>query len=169
MSHADKKVKWCLDKADKELKETGKHRGLIKTDPDIRKAEDYVKKAEHYLKATQYLKKGDFSDIGASTAFYSMYHCLLAMAAKSGYESRNQECTFALIHNLIEQGKINFNKKMLEKISSLDTKEPDARTSTDIREQYQYGVQLSIKDDLYEALLSQAKEVLSATKTALRE
>src|SRR3989338_4014102 len=101
MSHAENKIDWCLKKAEKELKEMGKHRGLIKIKSDLNKARDYIKKAEHYLKATDYLKKGNFSDISASTMFYSMYHCLLAIALKFGYESRNQECTFALMHNLV--------------------------------------------------------------------
>ncbi len=81
---------------------------MRKTRPDIRKAKDYVIKAEHYLKATEYLKEGNFSDISASTVFYSMYHCLLAIAAKFGYDSRNQECTFSLIHGLVDEGKIGF-------------------------------------------------------------
>jgi hypothetical protein len=37
MSHAKNKVEWCLKKAEKELKEEGKHKGLIKTRPDKRK------------------------------------------------------------------------------------------------------------------------------------
>lgn len=108
MSHAKNKVEWCLKKAERELKESGKHRGLVNAEPDLKKAKDYINKAEHYLKATEYLKKGDFSDISTSTVFYSMYHCLLAIAVKFGYESRNQECTFALIYSLIEDKKIDF-------------------------------------------------------------
>ena len=68
-----------MNKAEKELNETGKHRGLVRVEPDLGKAKDFVSEAEHYLKATEYLKKGDFSDISASTVFYSMYHCLLAI------------------------------------------------------------------------------------------
>ena len=169
MNHAENKVEWCLKKAEKELKEFGRHRGLIKIKPNLDEARKYIKKAEHYLKATQYLKKGDFSDISASTVFYSMYHSLLAIMTKYGYESRNQECTFALIKNLAEDGKITFDKKLLDKISSLETKGDDEKTSTEIREQYQYGVELSIKDKLYEELLQTAKEVLAKTKLILKE
>src|SRR3989344_2170581 len=118
MSHAKNKVEWCLKKAENELKESEKHRGLIKARADLNKAKDYIKKAEHYLKATEYLKKGNFSDISASTMFYSMYHCLLAIALKFGYESRNQECTFALIHYLIEEREINLDINLLNKIAS---------------------------------------------------
>ncbi|MBI2045535.1 hypothetical protein HYT23_05755, partial [Candidatus Pacearchaeota archaeon] len=102
MSHAKNKVDWCLKKAERELEKSEKHKGLVKTKPNLEKAREYIKKAEHYLRATDYLKRGNFSDISASTVFYSMYHCLLAIAVKFGYESGNQECTFALIHNLIE-------------------------------------------------------------------
>ncbi len=167
MSQASKKVEWCLNKVDKDFKETGKHRGLVMVKADLSKAKDFVSKAEHYLKATEYLKRGDFSDISASTVFYSMYHCLLAIAEKFGYESRNQDCTFALIYSLIEDGKIDFGADLLNKIASLDVKQDHEKTSTEIREQFQYGTELSLKDDTYKDLLNLAKEVIVKTKEIL--
>ncbi|MDO8741383.1 MAG: HEPN domain-containing protein [Candidatus Woesearchaeota archaeon] len=164
MSHAKNKVEWCLKKAERELKETGKHRGLAKANPNLEKARGHITKAEHYLEATGYLKKGNFSDISASTVFYSMYHCLLAIAAKFGYDSGNQECTFALVHSLIEDGKIDFEKELLDKISSLDIEKKEEQTTIDIRELYQYGTSLSIKDDLYKELFELAKKVIAKTK-----
>ena len=169
MSHAKNKLNWCLKKAEKELKQGRKHRGLINIKPDIKKAKEHIIKAEHYLKATDYLKKGNFSDISTSTVFYSMYHCLLAIVAKFGYESGNQECTFALISTLIEEGKINFDQSLLDRISQLEIQE-DTQTSVEIREQYQYGTSLSIKDDsLYYKLFSLAQDVLSKTKIIIEE
>lgn len=167
MSHAKNKVDWCLRKAERELEKSGKHRGLVKTKPNIEKAREYIKKAEHYLKATDYLKKGNFSDISASTVFYSMYHCLLAIAAKFGYESGNQECTFALIHSLIEDNKIDFGKELLNKIASLDVEKGREKTSVEVREQYQYGISLSIKDNLYKELFELAKQIISKTKAII--
>ncbi|MBI2129971.1 HEPN domain-containing protein [Candidatus Woesearchaeota archaeon] len=164
MSHAKNKVEWCLKKSERELKETGKHRGLAKANPNLEKARGHIKKAEHYLEATDYLKKGNFSDISASTVFYSMYHCLLAIAAKFGYESGNQECTFALVHSLIEDGKIDFEKELLDKISSLDVEKKEEQTTIEIRELYQYGTSLSIKDNLYKELFELAKKVIAKTK-----
>jgi len=163
MSHVINKVEWYLKKAQKELKKSKKHRGIIKIEPDLNKAKEHINKAEHYLKATNYLKKGNFSDISASTVFYSMYHCLLAIALKLGYESRNQECTFALIYYLIEERKINFDENLLNKIASLDIEEGE-KTSVEIREQYQYGTNLSLKDNLYEELFELAKNIISRTK-----
>lgn len=92
MSQAKNKVEWCLRKAEKELKGSSTHRGLIRIKPDIEKARAYIRKAEHYLKATEYLKKGDFSDISAGTIFYSMYHCMMGIATKFGYDSGMHIC-----------------------------------------------------------------------------
>jgi uncharacterized protein (UPF0332 family) len=169
MSHAKNKVDWCLKKAEKELKQGKKHRGLLKIKEDLEKARDYIKKAEHYIKATDYLKKGNFSDISASTVFYSMYHCLLAIASKFGYESRNQECTFALISNLIEEGKIDFEKNLLDKIASLNVEEDSEKTIVEIREKYQYGTSLSLSDSIYNELFSLAQEVISKTKEIIEK
>lgn len=169
MSHAKNKVDWCLEKAERELKESGKHRGIVKIKPDLEKARGHLNKADHYLKATDYLKKGNFSDISASTVFYSMYQCLLAIAVKFGYESRNQECTFALVHSLIEDGKVNLEKELLDRIASLDVEESKEKTTVEVREQYQYGTSLSIKDDLYKELFELAKEIISKTKVITEE
>ena len=169
MSHAENKVGWCLRKAERELKEAGNHRGIVKYKPDLGKARLYIDKAEHYLKATDYLKRGNFSDISVSTVFYSMYHCLLAICTKFGYESRNQECTFALMQKLIENNEINFEKEVLNKISSLEPKNSDEKTSTEIREEYQYGTKLSIKDDLYKELFESAQNIISKTKEIIEK
>ena len=169
MSHAKNKVDWCLKKAEKELKRGGKHRGLVKTKSNLEVARKYISKAEHYLKATAYLKRGNFSDISASTVFYSIYHCLLTIAAKFGYESRNQECTFALIQNLIEEGKIDFKKELLDRTASLNLEKNKEQTSVEIREQYQYGTTLSIKDSLYNELFELAQEIISKTKLIIEQ
>src|SRR3989338_5417019 len=169
MSHAKNKAEWCLKKAERELKVSGKHRGLVKIEPNTEKAREHIEKAEHYLKATDYLKKGNFSDISTSTAFYSMYHCLLAIAAKFGYESRNQECTFALIGSLIEDKKINLNKKLLDRIFSLEKQNIEESTSVEMREEYQYGTKLSLEDNLYEELRRLSVEILSRTKEIIEE
>ena len=169
MSHAKNKVDWCLKKAEKEFKETGKHRGLIKIKPDKILAENHLKKAEHYLKATDLLKK-DFSDISTSTVFYTMYQCFLAIAAKFGYQSGNQECTFALMYHLSEENKIDFPKELLDKVAALDVqKEKDASTSTEIREEYQYGTDLSIDETLYKELFLLAQKVIDQTKKVMEK
>ena len=169
MSHAKNKVEWCLRKAEKELKSSDTHRGLVKGDPNKEKAKEHVDKADHYLKATIYLKEGNFSDISASTVFYAMYHCLLAIAVKFGYESRNQECTFALIKSLIEDEKIDFEKELLDKISPLNMEGSREQTTIEVREQYQYGTSLTLKDNLYDEQLELAKKIIAKTKLVIEE
>ncbi len=158
-----------MRKAEKELKESDTHRGLVETNPNKEKATEHINKADHYLNATIYLKEGNYSDISASTVFYAMYQCLLAIAAKFGYESRNQKCTFALINSLIEDGKIGFDKDLLEKISSFETENAEEQTTVEVREQYQYGTSLTLKDDLYNEQLELAKKVIAKTKLIIEE
>jgi len=169
MSHAKNKVEWCLKKAERELKESDTHRGLIKVNPNKEKATEHIDKADHYLKATIYLKEGNFLDISVSTVFYAMYHCLLAIAAKFGYEPKNQECTFALINSLIEDKKIDFDKGLLGKISSLDAEKSKEHTTIKVREQYQYGTSLSLKENLYDEQLELAKKIIAKTKLIIEE
>jgi|SRR3989344_1368101 len=170
MSHAKNKVEWCLRKAEKELKDSNKHRGLIKTKEDKQKAKEHISKAEHNLKLMIHLKKNNFSDWCGPAAFYSVYHCLLAVISKFGYESRNQDCTFALIYSLIEDNKISLDKNMVEKVASLNVNEsPGSATITDIREQYQYGTELSLEDKSYEELLGIVKSILGKTKEIIEE
>ena len=56
----------------------------------------------HNLRAADYNIKGDFSDWGVSQSYYSMYHSLLAVLFKLGYESKNHECTINAVEYLIE-------------------------------------------------------------------
>lgn len=167
MSHARNKVDWCLKKAEKELAEKGQHRGLVKIEPSKDRAREYAKKAEHYIGATLFLKK-KFSDISASTSFYSIYHSLLAILAKFGYESRNQECTFAVIYSLIEDNKINIKKSTIDKVNLLNNKK-DKETVVEIREQYQYGTELSMKEELYKGTFELAKKILGKAKEIIEQ
>lgn len=166
MSHAKNKLRWCLDKAKKELQERRKHRGLLQVTPDVGRAREHLAKAEHNLKATLYLQRGGFTDWCSSSLFYTIYHCFLSILAKFGYESRNQECTFAVIANLIEDGKITLDKGDLEMVSSMSVEEtqesPDAAVS--IREEYQYSTKVSLENNEYQKLLQLTKRILDKTK-----
>jgi len=96
----------------------------------------------------------------------------MAIAAKFGYESGNQECTFALIENLIEEKKIDFSKDLLEKIFLLDvekSQEDHQQTTVELREQYQYGTSLSIDENLYNQLKGLAQDVLEKAKEIIEE
>ena len=171
MSKAKSKMEWCLRKAEKELKESGSHRGLVESEPDFNKAREHIKKAERYLNATEFINKGGYSDIATGTVFYAMYHCLLAISVKNGYESRNQECTFALMNQLIEDKKIDFGKGILDRIALAEPKdgEETEKTSVKIRERFQYGTEFNVEENLYEELVDLAKEVISMAKVIIEK
>jgi len=170
MSHAKSKLEWCLHKAQKELREGNKHRGVVQVPVDMETARGHIAKAEHNLKVTFYLHQGGYTDWCSSTLFYAIYHCFLSLLAKFGYESRNQECTFAVILHLIEEGKISLEKEDVEKVSVLDISESRASsTATHLREEYQYGTKVSLQNKEYQQLLQLAKKILDTTKESMEE
>ena len=77
----------------------------------------------HNFKAMSAFQKIGFSDWSASAAFYCSYHCLLALIAKEGYESRNQSCTFAYVEGMIDNKKISLTKEELKEIFDKDVAE----------------------------------------------
>ena len=165
MSHAKNKVDWCLKKAKKEISEGKKHRGLVETDEDIESARKHIEKAEHNLAAITYFDKGGFSDWSMSAVFYCIYHCFLAISAKFGYESRNQECTIALIKYLKEHGKINIDNEFIKALESYDEKERYESNVIEKREAYTYGTTISIDNKVeIEKSIKMCKDCLNQTK-----
>lgn len=163
MSRASNKVDWCVKKAQKEKTAFGRHRGLMYIDPNRELAEEYLQKAEYNLQVAYALQKGGHSGWSTSAFFYCGYHCCLEIAAKLGYESRNQECTIALMDMLLEQGKINIDKTLLE---SLDGSKQDEMPLSLIkkREEFQYGIEKEINTADFEVLKKMAIKILEETK-----
>lgn len=165
MPSDEAKVEWCLKKAQNEIKAGGRHRGLIKAKPNINLALAPISKAEHNLLTISKFKEAGFSDWSASAAFYCAYHCFLAILAKSGYESRNQECTFALISLMARQKKISIDEGLLSEIISIKPEEKAELPSiVQLRELEQYGASTSIDDGSYERLLTISKSILDSAK-----
>lgn len=76
MSIHKNKLDWCL------AKETRMR--LIK--PNDKLSQEHIDKAKHNLLAADYNIKGGFSDWGVSQSYYAMYHALLSVLFKFGYE-----------------------------------------------------------------------------------
>lgn len=146
MSQATNKVKWCLNKAEKELKESNFHRGLVKQDQDLELAKKHIIKAEHNLKAALYFEKGGFSDWSASAFFYCIYHCFLAILRKFGYESRNQECSIAVVEILKEEKKIDIDQKFIDALKIEKAQERHESNVISIRENFQYTTDVDFKE-----------------------
>jgi len=166
MSKPEKHVEWCLRKAQKELKETGDHKGLVRVSPDDKEAQEHVKKAEHNLQALLF-NRDRFSDWSINMGFYTMYHCCLAILAKFGYESKNQECTLSAIEFLVEEKEIDTSfKKYIEKIhkKSEDKKEDKDKQIMEEREETQYTTILEVEKEKINEILKICQEMLQETK-----
>ena len=175
MSQASKHLDWCLNKAKREIEECKnqgkriKHRGLLKIKPDLEKAKEHIEKAEYDLEVTEYLKKGNFLDIGESTVFYSMYHCFLAIAAKFGYESSNQTCTIALVEYLKEEGKINIDSRFIDMFKYKESEEEKKDSIIEMREDYTYSTKRSFNETKINTFIEMCKELIEITKEIIFE
>lgn len=166
MGHLENKIAWCIQKAKKEGKE---HRGLKEIEPDIEKAQKHIEKAEHNFRAMMYLIKGNFPDWAVNASFYAMYHCVLALLAKHGYESRNQECSFAAVEYLIQNKKIGLDVQKLKRIASFDENTLDEKEIIKLRETFQYGTETIMDDAEIKNMVHETQEFIDIVKEELKE
>jgi len=167
MVHAENKLEWCINKAKKEGE---KHRGIRIVKPDSAQAERHIVKAQHNLKTMLLLIKSNSLDWAVNASFYTMYHCCLAILAKFGYESRNQDCTFAAIETLISEKKISLPIEKLRRISSPDRQETlDSEEVIELREDAQYGTETAFDMKQVRTLQDETTEFLETTRKILEE
>lgn len=149
------KLDWCL----------AREKRLKKITPNDKLSEEHIHKAKHNLRAADYNIKGGFSDWGVSQAYYSMYHALLAILFKLGYESKNHECTINAVEYLIEERKIYLDLKDIAFIRTTEQMTPkDAKS---LREEFQYGIETTVNEKLLNELLQNAKRVVEKIEIAL--
>jgi uncharacterized protein (UPF0332 family) len=139
---------------------------LLKGKPDVNEAKKHLAKAEHNLDGVTKFKEIGFSDWSMSAGFYCIYHCFLDIAAKFGYESANQTCTISLMRFLKEENKIHLDEKFIEFLEYEEMEDVTKEDSViDMREDYTYGVQISVKDEAkLNDLKKTCKEMLDITK-----
>ena len=145
--HAENKFEWCLKKG----KEGG--RGLKEIKPNIKEAKYHIKKALYNLKVTESNIEHGYSDWAVSSAFYAMYHAILALLYKFGYESTNQECSIATIEYFILTKKVNLDIKYIRMI------DPETENSIiKLREKFQYGTETKVSKEILQIIRNNAKE-----------
>lgn len=151
-----------LDKCFEEGEKGGeRHKGLKKIEISEKKVKGHLNKAIHNFKAMISFQKMGFSDWSASASFYCLYHCLLALIAGEGYESRNQSCTFALIEDMIDKGKISLTKEYLKEIFDKDITEDLEHSSKilDLRENMQYSIKTALELEEFLELKEKTKKL----------
>lgn len=149
-----------LDKCFIEGEEGGeRHKGLRKIEVNEELVNKHLEKAAHNLNAITDFKNIGYSDRSACAAFYALYHCLLVLILKFGYQSRNQICTFAFIEDLINKRKISLKLEELKEIFDKDVTEDLAHSEKilDIRETMQHSFRTSMEEEEFNKLLERTK------------
>ncbi|MEK6916068.1 MAG: hypothetical protein AABW89_06015 [Nanoarchaeota archaeon] len=171
MSQSSKHVEWCLSKAKKEIEECArlnkrlKHRGLIKSNPNVQQSQNHLKKAEENLQFAVSLDSSRYGYKVIESIFYSIYQCFLSIAMKFGYESANQTCTISLMEYLKEQNKINLDQKFVEMMRYKDEQKEQEYTSIiDMREEYTYSAKVSVEKEKIDELILVCQELIEKTK-----
>jgi len=156
MQNTKSKLDWCIKKE------------LIKEiSPSDKISKEHIEKAKHNLRAADYCLKGKFDDWVVSQCYYAMYHSLLAILFKRGYESRNHECTINAVDFLIETKEIIFNK---EDISYIRTAEQmTSKDAKSLREEFQYGTETKVNEILLDDMLKKSKEIVEKVELLLNE
>ncbi len=157
MSIHKQKLDWCLAKENR----------MKKIKPNDKLSEEHINKAKHNLRAADYNIKGGFGEWGVSHSYFSMYHSLLAVLFKLGYESKNHECTINAVEYLIEEGKINLDLRDIAFIRT--TEQMTSKDAKSLREEFQYGTETTVNEKLLKELLENAKKVVEKIEIALSE
>lgn len=123
------------------------------------------KEGMHNLRAVDHNIKGGFPDWAVSAAFYAKYHSLLAILYKMGYESRNQECTISAVEHFIKTKKIVLDLKYIEMIRR--TSEMMPKDSKALREEFQYGTEVSVNEEVLDRLKKNAIEFVETVQILL--
>lgn len=148
-----------------------RHKGLKKISSNDAKIKNHIKKAIHNFNAISDFHELGYSDWSASACFYALYHCLLAILAKYGYESRNQNCTFAFVEDKIIKGELSITVEDLKEIFDKDIKE-DIESSDkllDLREKMQYSIKTSMEEREFEELKKRTKELFDKLRQELEK
>src|SRR3989344_2042935 len=157
MSIHKQKLDWCLAKENR----------MKKIKPNDQLSDEHINKAKHNLRAADYNIKGGFSDWGVSQSYYAMYHSLLAVLFKIGYESKNHECTINAVEYLIDDGKIDLDLKDIAFIRT--TEQMTSKDAKSLREEFQYGTETTVNKKLLKELLENAKKVVEKIEIALSD
>ncbi len=159
-----KMLDWCFEKG----KAAGrKHRGLRIIEPDRKEAKEHIEKTVHNMQFMKEVTKlGRYDDWVFPTAFYAMYHACLAVLYYFGYESRNQECTFAAMEKLIRDKKIDLDEGYISSLKSIGkTMEPTG--IKDLREEFQYGTKVKAEKEVIKSTVELAETFVLKVKGSL--
>ena len=157
MSNSKDRLNWCLA-SEKRMK---------KIKPNDKLSKEHIEKTKHNLKAADYNVQGHFDDWAVSQSYYAMYHTLLAILFKKGFESKNHECTISTVEFLIEAKEVSLS---MEDISFIRTTEQmTTKDAKSLREEFQYGVKTDVNKVLLTELLQKSKTIVEKIEVMLSD
>lgn len=157
MSMYKDKLNWCLE-SEKQMK---------RIVPNSKLSKEHMKKSKHNLKAADFNIQGGFSDWAVSQLYYAMYHSLLAILFKKGFESKNHECTINAIEYFIEKKEISLDKENLAFIRT--TEQMTQKDAKSLREEFQYGTKTKVNKILLDELIKKSKEIVEKVEIILND
>ena len=148
-----------------------RHKGMHKIEINQDLIDKHLQKASHNLNAMTDFKNMGYSDWSASASFYTLYHCLLALLLKFGYQSRNQSCTFAFVEDLIVKGRVSLTIENIKEIFDKDVTEDleHSEKILDIRESMQYSFETSLNQEEFTRLLERTKFLFDTLKREIEQ
>src|SRR3990167_3384060 len=157
MSNSKNRLNWCLENAKR----------MRKIKPNDKLSKEHIEKAKHNLKAADYNVQGHFDDWAVSQSYYAMYHSLLAILFKKGFESKNHECTISTVEFLIESKEINLSMEDMFFIRT--TEKMTAKDAKSLREEFQYGTKTNVNKVLLTELLQKSKSIVEKVELMLSD
>jgi len=146
---------WCL-KDEKRMKIIAPNEILSK---------EHIEKAKHNLRAADFNLKGEFEDWAVSQSYYAMYHALLAILFKKGFESKNHLCTINTVEYLIDTDEIGLSKEDLAFIKT--TEQMTNKDAKSLREEFQYGTKTQVNKKILQELIVKSKEIVEKIEVIL--
>lgn len=156
-----KEVRDCFVSAMKDEKKGKKHKGLLITQPDGKKAEEYLAKAKVNLELCDFYKEKGWDYKIPEEWFYTLYYCALAILSKFGIESRSQKCTAAFLRFAKDNGLIEYDDEFIDRITVYSAKEEVS--DVDEREAARYGSSIKSKEvaSKYEHMTNICRKAIS--------
>ncbi len=165
------RVTRCFSDARKDEDKGKKHKGLLFTGIDERKAEEYVQKAKMNLELCELYKKRRLDYKIPEEWFYTLYYCALAILAKFGVESRSQRCTALFLRYVKENSLITYDEDFIDRITVY--REKSARSDIDERENARYSSSVRSEEvihryhqmtDVCRRCISKCEEIIYSNK-----
>jgi len=131
------KVRGCFLSAKKDEEKGKKHKGLLVTGKNDKKAEEYIQKAKTNLEICGLYKEKRLDYKIPEEWFYTMYYCALAILSKFGVESRSQRCTALFLQYLKNKELIEYDNEFIQRITVYSNKKE--KSDVDERERARYN------------------------------